>query len=200
GQALLLPAGKLHATLADDRVVAVRQAGNDTIKPRAARGLGDFRVGRIKTAIGYVFPDRSREQENILADDTNVGAQGFQRHIANVDAIGKDRALRHIIKARQQRTDRGLARTRWTDEGNGFACADGNIETVDNGTRGVVAEAHIAIFDITGQARNRLRTGAVRNIRARVEKLRIALETGNALGIRLDDRIDLFDRTAEHVD
>src|SRR5690606_35957548 len=105
------------------------------------------------------------------------------------------RAVRHTIEARQQRADRRLARTGRTNEGNRFARANGNVETIDDGAVRAIAETHIAIFDIAGQAGNCLRTGAVRNVRARVEKLRVTLETGDPLRIGFDDRIDLFDRT-----
>ena len=61
--------------------------------------------------------------------DADLLADRLGGDIAHIHAVNFDRAMRHIVEARQQVDDGGLARARWTDDGNGLPrfCGEGNF-------------------------------------------------------------------------
>ena len=69
GEALLLAARELDATLADERLVLVRQSDDELVRVGAPRGVFDVGVRRIPAAVGDVVLHRSIEQEDVLLDE-----------------------------------------------------------------------------------------------------------------------------------
>ena len=80
-------------------------------------GGGDhLLVGRVEPAVADVVHHRVGEQERILQHDADLRAQAGSGHIAHIDAVDRHRAARHIVEARQQIDDRGLARAGRPDD------------------------------------------------------------------------------------
>ena len=94
GEPLLLPAGELHAALADDRVQPVRQRVDHRLQPRAPRRLPDLGLGRVEPPVGDVLADRAGEEEDVLLHDADLPPQRGERHLADVDAVDGDAARR----------------------------------------------------------------------------------------------------------
>ena len=69
--ALLLAAGEAVAALADDRVVAVGQAGDQVVDARGAGRLLDLLVGRVGPGEAQVLADRRVEEVGLLRDDAD---------------------------------------------------------------------------------------------------------------------------------
>ena len=78
--------------------------------------LTDLLIGSIAFAIGDVLPDAGCVDEHVLLDDADVVPQRFQRHVSHVYTINGDRALRGVIKARDQVGKGGLAASRLSDQ------------------------------------------------------------------------------------
>src|SRR5688500_12767076 len=75
GDALLLAARQLETALADLRLVAVGQAGGAIVDRRAPRRRLDLRLAGAVPAIADVVADAVVEQNAVLRDDADRGAQ-----------------------------------------------------------------------------------------------------------------------------
>src|SRR5690606_13397097 len=98
----------------------------------------------------------------------------------------------------KKRDQSGLAGARRADEGDGSARLYVEVDAVQDAAALAIAEADILVADMAGQPRHGARSRPVGDVGLRGEKRQIALEAGNALGISLDDGIDLLDRPEEH--
>ena len=108
--ALALAAREREPLLADDGVVAVGQADHELVRlDRARRG---FDVGVVGIGPGErdVVADGVGEEERVLEHDADLLAQRRERDVADVDVVDADRAFVHVVEARQQQPDGGLAR------------------------------------------------------------------------------------------
>ncbi len=145
-QALALSAGKPHAFLAHLRIEPPRQIVDELHGVSRPRGVDDrLPARRGERAVGDIGGHGVVEQHDLLADEGDVGAQGGQRELADVDAVEQDGARVGTVEARHQVRERALAAAGVADQGQGLARldADGNA-----GERrcvsGVIGEAHIA--------------------------------------------------------
>src|SRR3546814_11438221 len=68
---LPLPARKLYAAFADDRVEAAREACDQVVQPRPLGGGHDLGVVGVEAAIGDVLPDRAGER----SEERRVGKE-----------------------------------------------------------------------------------------------------------------------------
>ncbi len=76
GDALALAAAEREAALADDRVVALGERGDEVVRLRGLRGAARTSlVARLRPAEADVLGDRGAEQERVLRDDADVAAQ-----------------------------------------------------------------------------------------------------------------------------
>ena len=75
---LALPVREGHATLADHRVVPLRQGRDERVSVGEAGGrldgLGRGRGRPSRRPVGDVVPDRRREEEAVLENDADLGA------------------------------------------------------------------------------------------------------------------------------
>ena len=90
GDALLLPAGELHAALADERRVALGEARDEVVGVGGAGGGLDLGVGRGALSVADVLGDRAREEHRLLRDDADLTAQPLRIEIAQVAAVEED--------------------------------------------------------------------------------------------------------------
>ena len=68
-----------------------------------------------------VVHDRVAEQEGVLQHDADLPAQAGARHIAHVEAVDRTAPPRHIVEARDQVDDGGLAGAGRADDRDGLA-------------------------------------------------------------------------------
>ncbi len=92
GDALALAAGKLHAVLADRRIVAGRKAHDEIVRMRGLGGGDDLRLAGIEPAERDVLADRAAEQVHDLADIGDLLPQRAARHRGDVLAVDQDAA------------------------------------------------------------------------------------------------------------
>ena len=99
-----------------------------------------------------VAADRAAEQERILQHDAEAAAQIGEVHLFHVDAIDADCAFLHVVKAQQQRDQRGLARAGVADHGDGFPGLDGEGDIAQHPV-GIVALRPNAIAELCSARR-----------------------------------------------
>ena len=112
GQAdpLALAAGQRAAALADGRVVAARQGGDEKLVLRVrGRAAAAYLLGRgAGPAVPDVVRHRAREEQRLLGQQRDVVAQGVQGELAEVDPVDQDPAVVRVTEAQQQAGDGGL--------------------------------------------------------------------------------------------
>ena len=109
GDALALAAGEGDAALAHPLVVAVGQAHDEVVDAGCLGGRLDLLLRGLGPSVGDVVAHGADEEEDILLDGADAGPQGLELEVANVDPIDGDRALGHVVEARQEVDDGGLA-------------------------------------------------------------------------------------------
>ena len=75
GHALPLPAGQLHAALADARLIALRKGADEVVGVGLAGRLDHLRFRRARPAVGDVVEDRAAEQQHVLRHHRHLLAQ-----------------------------------------------------------------------------------------------------------------------------
>ena len=103
GNALALAAGQFHAAFADLGLVAaptfaIHQLGDKAVGTRAAHGGNHFGLGRLRTAIQQVLPDRPVQQRGVLGDHADLSAQALLGHAGNILAVDEDAARLQVIQ------------------------------------------------------------------------------------------------------
>ena len=93
GRALLLPAGKRDAALAHQRAITLGKALDVVGDVGRLGSAADVFVGGILRSEGDVVANAVAEQERLLRNEADVGAQNLQRILANRPAIDQNRAL-----------------------------------------------------------------------------------------------------------
>src|SRR6185295_10245057 len=74
-QPLTFPSRKPVAALPDDRVVAIGKRGDDLVNLSLAGGSLDLDAGGRRLSIAQILEDTCVEEERILRNDGDVGAQ-----------------------------------------------------------------------------------------------------------------------------
>ena len=97
--ALPLAAGKGHAALSDEAVVAVWLSQDEFVSAGGFRGGEDLFARRVRAAVGDVVGDRAVKQKRLLKYDADVTAIVFECELPHVGAVDQDRAFGDIVKA-----------------------------------------------------------------------------------------------------
>ena len=87
GDALALAAGEIGAALLDDRVVALRQLGDELVGAGEPRRLHHQRARRGGIGQRDVLVDRAVEQHVLLQHDADLAAQPGRVELGDVDAV-----------------------------------------------------------------------------------------------------------------
>ncbi len=158
---LLLARRQCRATRAEHRVQAVGQPGH----PLGQAQLRDRRLDpgpRHVTEERHVLRKGAGEHLGALGDDADGGPQLLQVEVAHVGAAQQHRAAGRLHGSRQQRGERGLARSGAADECAGVPGPDDEIDlTQGEGACAVaeleVAELHLELPVTQGKPADRLR-------------------------------------------
>ena len=170
-QALPLAAGEGYSPLAQNRLVALRQALDVLVKLRDLRRPDDVIHARVGTAVRDVVGYRVGEQEHVLLHHADIPAERLQSHVANVDIVNRDRPLRHVVEARYQAGKGALAAARRSQEGDDPPRWNVEIEVLKNGSVLAVLEVHLIEPDVAGWPPHRDGVAAVLDRRLGVEHL-----------------------------
>ena len=111
-------------------------------------------IGGVGPAVGDVVADRDREEERLVLDDADRGAQRAERHVAHVVAVDLDGPAGHVVEPREEPGDRRLARaglarrSRPTRRAATSKLRSSRIVGARAVREGDVAEAHAALGDV----------------------------------------------------
>ena len=133
------------------------------------------------------------EQEAVLHDEPDRGAQRVLGDVPYVVAADPDGAPAHVVEPRQQQRDRRLAGAGGADHGHRLARADAQREPAQHRLGRHVAEPDVVEFDAGRVGRQRRGAGLVGDHRARVDDFQHPDDAGPRL---LPDR----DQGGEHPD
>ena len=182
---LLFAAGKLHAAVAHDGVVAFRQPADERVDIGFTASFLDFGLRGIGFGVEQILFDRAVEQVRVLRHHSDVLAQIGQIEFADVDAVQQDPSACHIIEARNQVDDGGLARSRRPDDGNGRSRLQFEADVIQDRLFRIIVEGNLF--------KNQLACK-----RLRLERLRIVVDFHRQIEI-LEDAVEKRHRT-DHID
>ncbi len=133
GGALLLPARKGDAALADHGLVAFGKTCDIARQPGDFGGAADLLRGGRFHAEGDVLRDGGAEQESLLRHEADLPAQFAGVEFAHVHAVHQHRAGGGIHQARHQADQRALARPGVAHHRDGGAGGNAQIDAVQGG-------------------------------------------------------------------
>ena len=107
----------------------VRQGGDETAERGAFERLPDLYFARVRLRQRHVGAERVVEQISVLRDERDAAAQVVELVLAQIVAVERDGALGRIPEPQQQIGERCLAGARRTDNRNGPAGADVEVDT-----------------------------------------------------------------------
>ena len=107
--ALALPGRELRAALAEQRVVALRQRGDEGVGAGDAGGGAHLGVARVRPRMPDVLAHRGAEEQVLLQGERDARAQARELQAAQIDAVDLDATRVGIEQAQQQRQQRALA-------------------------------------------------------------------------------------------
>ena len=151
---------------------------------RQFRRFHHFFKSGVRPAIADVFQHRSGEQEHILLHDANRAAQVRQLEGADVLPVQQNRALAHLIEARDQLAQRGLAAARGADQRQHLARRDVQIHVFQHAAALFIGEGHVFKADVAHHVFKGLGVRRVHDIRLFAHHFLKAVEARHA-GVEL---------------
>ena len=140
-QSLALTAGKAHALLADASAQTPREV-TDELSLSDLDGRVDLGVRRVRPTQGQVLPNGHGEQRGVLERGGDDLTKLAETKVAYVHAVDGDGTGGHVVQAGDQLGQHRLSRTGGTDDREGFARCDVEIDVMqDIGVRVREAEA-----------------------------------------------------------
>src|SRR5438445_4307685 len=193
GQPLALPPGQLYSPFPDDRVVPLRQHGNELMGIGAPGGVEDLRVRGAMTAVGDVFAHRAIEQEHLLVDHRQELAVALEAELANVDAVDQNLPTGRIVEARHQVGQGRLADAAAADQGHDRPAGYHQVEVAQHGLAGPVFERDVQEADLFHTGGSIDGAGNIRLVRRQGQHLEDPVHRRQRtlqLGERVDDLPD----------
>ena len=124
------------------------------------------------------------EQPGVLEHHAEEPAQVVAGHVPGVHAVDGDGAGVDLVEAQEQVDQRGLAGPRRSDDGHRLAGADLQVEVLDQGDVGQVAEGDVLQAQLPPGLGQRQRGGRIRLLLGLVEQFEHPLRRGHC---RLQD-------------
>ena len=140
-EALSLAPRQLLTALAHHGVVALGQLVDEAVGLRDAGGLPDLLLARVRSPVGDVLAHRAVEQEDLLADEAHLAAEGREVELTEVDAPKGDAPLGRVVEAQEQLDHGRLAGARRADEGRGPTGLEVEVQPLEHARPGGVGEA-----------------------------------------------------------
>ena len=99
GDALPLPAGKLHSMFADRRIVSGGEAEDEIVRMRGFRGGDDLVVACTDFTECNVLANASAKQLHDLADVSHLTAQRMPRYARDILTVKEDAPGFDVVKS-----------------------------------------------------------------------------------------------------
>src|SRR6267378_8562252 len=131
--ALALAAAEPGAALTEQRAVAFRQAHDEFVRVRRARGHAYLLERHVPQTVGDVRKHAVVEQHRLLRHDAHQPPQRRTRVVRQRDAIEQDCAARRLVEARQQVDERGLPGAGRTDDRDHLSPLHFEIDVTQHG-------------------------------------------------------------------
>ncbi len=168
-------------------------------------GLGAHR-GLVARELGpaeqHVVAHRGAEQRRVLERHRDVRAQLLAGERADVDAVERDRARGHVVEARRERRQRGLAAAGEADERHGLARLEREVDAVEQVAepvgRVLVAEPHVGEDELAARALDRDRALGVGDLVLAVEDVEEPVGRGARVHREGEQEPDRLDRPRQH--
>ncbi len=182
GDALALAARQGQALLADHGVVPGGQRGDEPVGLGGPGGGEHPLLAGVLAAVEDVGAHAVGEQEAVLRHQADRAAQRGEGEVAHVGAADPHRAAGHVVEARQQQGDGGLAGAGGADDGHGLAGPHPQAEVVEHRVLAVVAEGHVVELDVgVGVLGQFAGVGRLGDLRLGVDQLVDPLDAGAGL-------------------
>ena len=121
---LLLSARNQNAALADLCIQALIECADKFVETGSFKHFFQTLFRNIGAAEQNIFSDGAAKQEVILKNNGNIATQTLQIDVADIRAVNGNRAVVHIIKARQQSRNGRFPAARITDQRNSLSGID----------------------------------------------------------------------------
>ena len=185
------------------------EAASDPVDADRLRDVGHHLVRRLGPREADVVGDRSREEERVLQDDSELAAVRAQLERPQVVAVHADRAVVGVVEAPDELRGRGLAAAGLADEGEASARRYVDVDCVQHRLL-AVGERDAIDVQIALDALRALGAGLVGDLRLRVEhrcdllhrgagRLHLPVQVGQLLQ-RLEDEVEHEDGCDERAD
>ena len=112
--------------------------------PARTAAAASLVVACLRARVGDVVAQRGGEQEGVVGHDGNLASQRGRVDLAHIGAVDEDGALVHVIEARDQHHERGLARAGRTDDRDRGPGLHLEVDTAQHRLVTVVGERHVA--------------------------------------------------------
>src|SRR5262249_22317323 len=129
---LLFAAGQLQAALPDLGLVALRRHADELIDLREPSRLLDLGVARVPTSITDVVANGVVEQNRVLRNHANGGAQRGLCDLADILPIDQDAAAAYLEKPKQQARDGRFAGAGRADDRHGVTCRNFESQALED--------------------------------------------------------------------
>ena len=116
-------AGQLDDLLADLRAVLIGE-GQDLL----VDGGVDVGVRGVEARVAQVLHDGGVEEDRVLRDDAERGAETGERDASDVLVVDLDGAGGDVVETVEQLQERGFAGAGLADEGDGLACVGVDVD------------------------------------------------------------------------
>ena len=183
---LALSPGERDPALADHRVVAVRQRGDELMCLGEQRGPLDLCIGRVDATERDVLAHGRGEEERILGDDADLPPQRRQRERPHVGPVDEYPTPLDVVEARDQRRNRRLAGAGVADQGDAPSGHDLEVEVVQDRAAGLVSERDALEAHLAGAGWQLAGVGVVGDVLRLVDHLEDAFAGGGGT-LRLAD-------------
>ena len=144
--------------------------------------------------------DRVVEEDGVLRDHPDLGAERPQGHVADIDTVDQDGARRDVEEAGNEIDERRLARSAGADDRDHLAGLHRERHALENlpAVLIVVLKTDVPELDLASERRERTRGRAVEDLRMDLEHLEDAFGRGDRLVQRRVDTTQFLDRRVHH--
>ena len=152
----------------------------------AARAAASTLLRHVGNTEGDVVADARGEEKRVLRDDADLPARRPARDVAHVDPVDQHAPRVGVVEARHERGERRLACARGPDQRDRAARLDLEVDALEHGPLGVVAEPDAGEDDPPGAVGKLDRGGCVGHLLRLVDYLEEPL-SGCGRALRLAD-------------
>ena len=151
GDELALTLGEVGAVVGEQRVVTLRQTGDEIVRARQSGRLAALVVGGLQIAVADVVHHRAGEEVGLLQHDAQRAAQVRLANLVDVDAVVPHLTVRDVVEAVDEVGDGGLACAGGAHEGHLLTRLGVYRHVVEDGLALFVGKVHLGEAHVTLQ-------------------------------------------------